>query len=180
MPGFAQQTLDYRARNSNSVTVLLGDAPIGFAQSSSHSMDFGAEQLYGIGTAKPQEVQQLRISPQISLDSFALTDSGITVLGYPQNIATVLANNAFNLHITDGITGDTLFTYVGCVASSFAENISANQPVTDTISFLALDVLGPDGQSLLDGNNAYQIPGAQSANINSLGVSASVSASVNI
>lgn len=176
MPAFNQQQLNYRARNANSVTILVGDQAIGFAQTASHSFDFGAEQLYGVGSSLPQEVQQLRVSPQINVDTFALTDNGLALLGYPSNIASVLANNAFNLHVVDGMTGDSLFTYVGCVASNFSENIPANQPVSDTITFLALDVLDSTGQSILNAGNSYQIPGANSAGGSGLGLTVSASA----
>lgn len=177
MPAFNQTQLKNRARNANSVTVMIGDQPIGFAQTASHTFDLGAEQLYGVGTAMPQEAQQLRVSPQISLDAFALTQQGLSLLGYPSNIASILANNAFNLHIVDGITGDTLYTYVGCTASNFAENISANQPVSDTITFLALDVLDDSGQSILNVGNAFQVPStAQSPVGSGLGLSVTASA----
>lgn len=155
---------------------MIGDQPIGFAQTTGHGWDFGTEGMYGIGTAMPQEIQQLRVAPQFSLDSFALTDNGLALLGYPSNLASVLANNSFNMHVIDGVTGDSLFTYVGAVASNFNENIPANQPVTDTISFLALDVLDDTGQSILNVGNGYSFPGAQSANSNALGLTVSASA----
>lgn len=156
MPAFNQQQLSYKARNSNSVTILIGDQPIGFAQTASHTFDFGAEQLYGIGSAMPQEVQQLRVSPTITLDNFALTQQGLTSLGYPANLAVILSNNSFNFFVVDGQSGQALFTYVGCVASNFNENIPANRPITDAITFLAMDVLGSNGQSILNQGNAYQ------------------------
>lgn len=156
MPAFNQQQLAYKARNANSVTILIGDQPIGFAQTTSHTFDFGAEQLYGIGSAMPQEVQQLRVSPSITIDNFALTQNGLTALGYPSNLATVLANNSFNFFVVDGPSGQALFTYVGCVASNFNENIPANRPITDAVTFLAMDVLSSNGQSLLNQGNAYQ------------------------
>lgn len=178
MPAFNQQQLNYRARNANTVTIMLGDQPIGFAQTTSHNFDFGTEQLYGVGSALPQEVQQLRISPQFNIDSFALTDTGLTLLGYPSNLASVLANNSFNMHVVDGATGESLYTYVGAVASNFSENIPANQPITDTVAFMALDVLDDTGQSILNVGNAYQVPGNQNAGGNGLGLTVGASITV--
>lgn len=159
MPAFKQSALQYRARNANSVTVMVGDQVVGFAQTTSHSFDFGTQGLYGIGSAQPQEIQQLRVAPQITLDSLALTNAGKQILGESATLSSILANNQFNMHVVDGATGDSLYTYVGCVASNFSENIPQNQPITDTITFLALDVLDQTGQSILNVGSAYQIPG---------------------
>jgi hypothetical protein len=159
MPSFQQSTLAYRARNANSVTILIGDQPIGFGQTLAHTFDFGTEGIYGIGTAMPQEIQQLRVAPQITIDSFALTQKGLQVLGYPINLASILSNTQFNIFVTDGTTQQPLFTYVGCVASNFNENIPANRPITDAITFLAMNVLDSTGQSILDSptTNALQV-----------------------
>lgn len=158
MPAFNQQALNYRARNANKVTVLIGDQPIGFAQTVSHTFDFGTQQLYGVGNSLPQEVQQLRVAPQITLDAFSLTQNGLNVLGYPSNIALILAANEFNFFIKDGITNTMLMIYVGSVCSNFNENIPANQPITDALTFLCADVLGPDGTSILSMADAYTFP----------------------
>jgi len=142
------------------VTVLIGDQAIGFAQTTSHTFDFGTEGIYGIGTSLPQEIQQLRVAPQITIDSFSLTQKGLQTLGYPINLASILANTQFNLFVVDGQTQQPLFTYVGCVASNFNENIPANRPITDAVTFLAMDVLDSTGQSILNSptTNAYQVP----------------------
>jgi hypothetical protein len=171
MPAFNQKQLNNRARNANSVTIMLGDLVIGFAQTASHSIDYGTEGLYGVGTAMPQEIQQLRISPQVSIDFFALTQAGLTALGQPNNLASVLANNSFNFHVTDGATGASLYTYVGAVAGNFSENIPANQPIADSVTFLALDVLDPSGQSICNVGSAFQVPSAISPTAGGLGVS---------
>lgn len=158
MPAFNQQSLNYRARSANKVTVLIGDQPLGFAQTVSHAYDFGTQQLYGVGSSMPQEIQQLRVSPQITIDAFSLTQQGLSVLGYPSNLSTILAANEFNFTIRDGITNTTLFTYVGGVASSFHESIPTNQMITDALTFLCADVLGPDGTSILQMSDAYTFP----------------------
>ena len=174
MPAFNQQQNTYRVRNANSVTVLIGDEPIGFAQAVSHTFDFGTEGLYGVGSSLPQEIQQLRSAPQITIDSFALTNYGLDVLGQPTNLAYVLANNNFNFCVVDGTTGQAIYTYVGGVAQNFSENIPANQPITDAISFLCMDVLGDTGQSILNAGNVFQSPSVQGTmGGNGLGVSIS-------
>ena len=171
MPAFNQTQLSYKARNANSVTILIGDQAIGFAQTTSHTFDFGAEQLYGIGSAMPQEVQQLRVSPTITIDNFALTTNGLNALGYPINLSSILANNSFNFFVVDGQSGQALFTYVGCVASNFNENIPSNRPITDAITFLAMDVLNSNGQSILNQGNAYQVATQVQPGVGNLGFS---------
>jgi hypothetical protein len=158
MPSFNQQALQYRARNANKVTVLIGDQPIGFAQTVSHTFDFGTTPLYGVGNRMPQEIQQLRTAPQITIDAFSLTQQGLNVLGYPSEFSSILAENEFNFAIKDGITGNILKTYVGGVCSNFNQNIPANSMVTDAITFLCADVLGPNGTSILTEPDAYSFP----------------------
>lgn len=161
MPGFNQQQLNYSAQNANSVMVLIGTLSVAFAQTVSHSFDFGTEGFYGVGSAMPQEIQQLRVSPQITIDSFALTAAGEDALSDGTTLAALIANNSFNFFIVDN-DGNTLFTYVGGVASNFNQNIPANQPITDAITFLCMDVLGVSGLSLLNtGGNAYSVASSQ-------------------
>lgn len=176
MPGFNSTTQALNVRNGNTVEVILGDVAIFFAQTTGHQVAMGAEQLYGIGSAMPQEIQQLRMSPAFSIDTFSLTAAGQALLQNGQNLAYILAGNQFNMIVYDGATGQALFTYVGAKAGNFGENISANAPVRDSYSFLALDVTDIDGNSIMnDGNNALQLPsaGALGAGLsNSLGLSA--------
>lgn len=160
MPGFNPQVLAYRARNANSVVISVGDQPIAFAQTTTHRMPFGTEGLYGVGSAKPQEIQQLKVSPEITLDQFALTSVGNNIIQNGTSFASIIANNQFNISVIDGIANITLFTYVGSVAQNFDETIAANRPITDAIAFLSLDVLDNTGQSIMNGPNAYQIPSA--------------------
>lgn len=158
MPSFNQQQLAYKARNANTVALVIGDQTIAFCQSVSHSYDMGTEFLHGIGSAKPQEIQQLKVQPQITVNNINLTTTGERLTqGNTTVLAAIIANNQFNLFIVDGATNVAIFTYIGCVADGFSENISANQPITDDITFKAMDVLGPDGQSLLTGPNALTI-----------------------
>lgn len=158
MPAFNQQNLNYRARSANKVTVLIGDQPIAFAQTISHTFDLGTQGLYGVGSRMPQEIQQLRAAPQITVDTFDLTQNGMQVLGYPSDLSLILADTEFNFYIKDGITGSMLFTYVGGVATNFNQNIPANQIITDAMTFLCADVLGPDGKSIVAASDAYTFP----------------------
>ena len=145
-------------RNGNTVAVLLGDQVVAFAQTTGHQIPMGAEQLFGIGSQKPQEIQQLRMSPAFTLDQFALTQNGIDLLQGGQNLSYLLAGKQYDMVVFDGLSNQAIYTYVGCKAGNFAENIPANAPVRDTLSFLALDVLDPLGVSIMDdGNNAIQV-----------------------
>lgn len=176
MPGFNQQQTANNARNGNTVAVVLGDQIIAFAQTVGHQLPFGTEQLYGIGSSKPQEIQQLRMSPQFSLDAFALTDAGQKVLQNGVNLSYILAGNQFTMHVQDGLTNTVMFSYVGAKCQNFSESIPANAPIRDSYSFLAMDVLDPDGNSVMDtGENAIDIAAAGvsiAANVigNNLGV----------
>ena len=176
MPGFSSQTQSLSVRNGNTVEVILGEQTIAFAQTTGHQISMGGEQLYGIGSAKPQEIQQLRMSPAFSLDSFALTAAGQSLLQAGQNIAYLLAGKQYDMIVYDGLNNVAVFTYVGAKCQNFSENIPANAPVRDTLSFLAMDVIDPNGDSILDdGNNALQVnsSGVGAAGVgNSLGLSA--------
>ena len=180
MPGFAPTTQALSVRNGNSVAIVLGDQIIAFAQTAGHQLPFGTEQLYGIGSSKPQEIQQLRMSPQFSLDSFALTASGEQLLQGGVNLGYILAGSQFTMHVQDGLANPptVLYTYVGAKCQNFSESIPANAPVRDSYSFLALDVLDANGNSIMDdGNNAIQVASSAvsiAANIvgNNLGVTA--------
>jgi len=153
MPGFNQQTLAYKVQSGNSVVVMIGDIPVAFAQTSTQTVDFGTESLYGIGSAKPQEIQQLKFAPTISVDAFVLTSQGIAALSYPANLMSVLANNSFDLHVMDR-TGTPMVSFISCVAANFNQNVPANAVITETINFQAMDVLDSTGQSILNGNFA--------------------------
>lgn len=149
---------------------MIGDDPIAFAQTSGHQIAMGGEQLYGIGSQKPQEIQQLRMSPAFSLDSFALTAAGQTLLQQGQNLSYLLAGKQYSMHVIDGITNTVIYSYVGAKCQNFAENVPANAPVRDTYSFLALDVLDPDGNSIMDdGNNAIAINSSGVSLLSSVG-----------
>ena len=170
MPSFGAQQLNYAVQNANSVVVMIGDVPIAFAQTSAQNIDFGTESLYGIGTAKPQEIQQLKFAPTISVDSFVLTNRGVTILSYPSNLLQVLTNNQFNLHLMDA-TGTTLLSFVGCVATGYNQNVPVNAIITQTINFQALDVLDSTGVSILNGTFALNtIAGLIGAAVNTLGL----------
>jgi hypothetical protein len=155
MPGFNQKQLAYGVRNGNMVTIMLGDIVVGFGQTSSASNDWGTEGLYGIGSEKPQEIQQLRISPTVSIDSFQLSEAGIAIMGYPSSMLEVLSNNNFDFHVMNE-KALPILTYAGAVAQNFNLNIPANQPITESVSFLALDILNAAGVSILNSNSAIQ------------------------
>lgn len=155
MASFNAQQLSYKVQSGNSVVIMIGDQVVAFAQTSDQAVDFGTESLYGIGTAKPQEIQQLRFSPNITITAFVLTSQGIVALSYPSNLLSVLANNSFDLHVIDA-SGTPILTYIGCVANGFSQNVPVNAIVTENITFQAMDVLDSTGQSILNGNFALQ------------------------
>lgn len=157
MPGYNQQQTNNKARNANSVVVLIGDQPVMFAQTVSHTFGYMTEGMYGVGTAKPQEIQQLKVAPEITIDSYALTEFGAQSTQNGQFLPALLSNNKFNICIVDGLTNTALLTYIGCTASDYSETIGANRPVSDTTRFLAMDVLDNTGVSILNGPNALQV-----------------------
>ena len=169
MPSFNAQTLNYAVRNANAVVVMIGDMELGFGQTSTLSDSMGAEQLYGIGSAKPMEIQQLKFSPSLTLDYLELSDSGLAFLGYPSTLAGVLADNEFNISVNDA-KGLPIYQFVGCVASDYNSNISANQPITSSISFLAMDILDPLGVSILNSNSALNVATTLAGALNIAGI----------
>lgn len=163
MPGFNQQQLNYKVRNANSVVMLLGDQEIAFGQTATLTSELGTEGMYGIGSAKPQEIQQLKFAPSITLDFFALTEEGIAYLGYPATLGDVIAGNQFNFFVMNA-SGLAIQTYVGATASNYNTNYPANQPVTESITFLAMDILDRYGQSILTSNSAMLVSTGLSGN----------------
>lgn len=153
MPGYNQQQLLYKVQNANACSIMIGDQLIGFGQTVAPNMDFGTEALYGIGTPKPQEIQQLRFTNTITLDKYRLTAEGNAFFGTNQPLWTLLTNNAFNFFLLD-TDGTAFLSYVQAVAQTNNMNIATNQPITEGMSFLALDVLDPNGVSVLNSNAA--------------------------
>jgi len=140
---------------------MLGDTIIAFAQTVGHQLPLGTEGLYGIGNSKPQEIQQLRMSPAFTLDSFELTDAGLTLLASNQRLEYLLAGKSYDMYVLDGNQNTILFAYVGAKAQNFAQNIPTNAPIRNSYSFLAMDVLDADGNSIMDtGDNALSIASA--------------------
>ena len=172
MPSFNQQQLNYKVANSNAVLVMMGDIPVAFAQTSSQGIDFGTESLYGIGSAKPQEIQQLKFSPTISIDSFVLTNQGVVALSYPTTLVSILANNSFSINLmsSDGLP---LLVFVGCVAVNYNQNVPTNSIISETLTFNAMDVLDNTGQSILNSNSiqtALATLAAAGIGLNTLGL----------
>lgn len=152
MPGYNPTQLLYKVQNANACSIQIGEQLIGFGQTASTGIDMGGEGLYGIGNQKPQEIQQLKFTLNFTLDRFKLTAEGSAFFG-STDLNLILANNSFNIFLLD-TDGSAFLSYVGAVSTSTNVNIAANQPLTEGTSFLALDVLDPDGVSVLNGNSA--------------------------
>ena len=169
MPSFKQQTLNNRVRNANTVLILVGDQEIGFGQTSTFDTNFGTMTLYGIGSAKPQDIQQLKFAPRVTLDNYQLSDTGISILGYPSTMMEVLANNSFNIYMMNS-QGAPLITYVGAVAENITTTAAANQPITEAQAFQCMDVLDPTGVSILNSNSALMVAQIVAGALNIAGV----------
>lgn len=152
MPAYNQQQLLYKVQNANACSILLGDVIIGFGQTMAPNMDFGAEGLYGIGSAKPQEIQQLKFTNTITLDKYRLTKEGRAYFGVTVPLWALLANNYFDFFLLDE-NSEAFMAYVGAVAQTNNTNIAANTPLTEGMSFIALDVLDGNGVSVLNSNS---------------------------
>jgi len=165
MPGFNATALNYKVRNGNAVVIMVGDQLIGFGQSSTNGVDFGADPLYGIGSSLPGEIQQLKILPSVSMSALQLTTAGLAALGQPTTWLEVIANTQMDFHIVDG-DGTTLLTYKSATCGSYSSDISANQPITEQTSWNALDVLDTNGSSVLASNSAANLNAAGSLTAN--------------
>lgn len=181
MPGFNPQNVANKVQTGNSVLLQIGQQVVFFAQTVGHSIPMGGEHFFGIGSSKPQEIQQLRMSPQVTLDSFELTENGQTLLQGGVNFDYLLAGNQFNITVLDGATGNPLFIYVGAKCGTFSSSIPTNAPIRSNYTFLALDVIDMDGNSLMDtGDNALEISGNVAGSPPSgLGVGFNANVSVN-
>ncbi len=169
---FNANELKYSVRNANSCMIMIGDQPVGFGQSSSWDFGIETQPLFQIGSIKPQDIQQLKVTPSINIDMLMLTATGMKLAGYPQDISYYIMNNSFNIAVLDAPsatnngsltnTGNQitsiLYLFVNCTASSFNFSIPANQVVSETLSFYAEDVFDSTGKnSLLSSNSAYQL-----------------------
>jgi hypothetical protein len=162
MPGYNQQQLLYKVQNANACSIMIGEQLIGFGQTAATGIDMGGEGLYGIGSAKPQEIQQLKFTNNFTLDKFRLTAEGLAFFGETVQLQTILAYNAFDFFLLD-TDGTAFLSYVGAVCTTTNLNIAANQPLTEGISFLALDVLDSSGVSVLNSNSAELVNALASA-----------------
>lgn len=153
MPSYNQQQLAYKVQNANACSIMMGEQLIGFGQTAATGIDMGGEGLYGIGSAKPQEIQQLKFTNTFTLDKFRLTAEGLAFFGETVQLQTLLAYNSFNFFLLD-TDGTAFLSYVGAVCTTTNVNITVNQPLTEGLSFLALDVLDADGNSVLNSNSA--------------------------
>jgi hypothetical protein len=151
--------LNYRVLNGNAVALLVGDQVIGFGQTSSQSIDFGSDNIFGIGSAKIGEVQQQRLVPTITLDRMALTAEGVSFFGESTPWASILANTQLDIHVISN-AGVPVFTFVSCTCSSFSQSVPANAAVTQQTSFVSLDVLDSNGNSILNSNSAINLSAA--------------------
>ena len=150
---YNQQQLNYKVLNGNACALLVGDQVIGFGQTSTQTIDFGTEVLWGIGSAKVGEIQQQKLLPSITLDQFALTANGVSFFGESTPWASILANTQLNITVADG-NGNIIFTFVNCTASSFSQTLPANAVVTQATTFQAMDVTDSNGNSILNSNSA--------------------------
>ena len=165
MPSYNQQQLLYKVRTGNQCAILVGEQLIGFGQTVAPNQDFGTEALYGIGSPKPQEIQQLKFSQTITLDKYRLTAEGEQFFGETAPLWTLLCNNSFDIFLLDE-NGTAFLSYVGAVAQTNNLNIASNQPLTEGLSFFAMDVLDENGVSVLNGSAA--------ANFNTLAPAAGI------
>lgn len=156
MPGFNAQQINPKVLTSNAVVIMVGDQEVAFGQTSSLSVGYGTEGFYGVGTAKPQEIQQLRASFSVTLAQFALSNEGLAFFNYPSTLGTILSNNQFNITVM-GSNHIPVWTFAGCTAGDYSFNSPANSPITEDITFLAMDCLNPLGISILQGNFALNV-----------------------
>lgn len=157
MPGFNAQAIVAKIRTGNGVAILVGDTPVGFGQTSTNTLAFAMERFFGIGSKKIQEQQQLRYEPSITLDAFQLTQKGLTFFGYNSTWLEVLVNTELNLALVDNL-GNVILTFVACTAENYTSTVPANQPVTEATTFGAMDILDPNGVSILnDGTDALLV-----------------------
>ncbi len=158
MPGsFNAQTNKYNVLNSNNVAIYIGTVPIAFGASLAVQTAFGARALFGVGSLRPQEIQQLQVLPALTLDTMVLSSGGLQTLGYPSSLLAVLANNKLAITVVDN-TGVPLFNYIDCTADNNSIQIAQNSPIAENVSFLARDVLDGNGVSLLGPASLVYVP----------------------
>ena len=157
MSSFNAQAIVNKIRTGNGVVILVGNTPVGYGQTSTQTLAFNLERFFGIGSKKVQEQQQLRYEPSITLDTFQLTNTGLTYFGYNTTWLDILVNTQLNLAIV-GEGKTPILVFVSCTAQDYTSTIPANQPITEATTFAAMDIWDASGTSILnDGASALLV-----------------------
>ena len=155
---FDGNVLNYSVQNSNSVTILLGATPIAFGQSVEWGISFGLIPIKGIGSAKPQELLQDNLTAIVTVDSLVMVPSLLYPNASPSANASVLGSGTQTINIV--MTGNSpldLAYFTDCTCDQFLFSVRTNQPLTQRMTFFAMDVLDEFGISILQGDTLLRL-----------------------
>lgn len=155
MSSFAGKNLNYNVQSGNDAAVFIGDVRIAFGQDLTMNTSYGTQALRGIGSAMIQEIQQLIVTPSITLSNLYLSKRGTQQLGLQYELASVLGGNQFTIALHDS-DGNQIRQYLGCVCDTDNLNAPVNAVFSESVTFMAKDVLDANGVSLFTSNSFGQ------------------------
>ncbi len=119
--------------------------PIGRAQSLAGRRDFGVEQVYEIGSMKPQEFVPLRYSGSITLNRYLIREEDLVGLLKATQTPFSLSNEGkillqsvrgLSVEVRDQYTGKIIRKYRNCVVSACDEDFRAGAIRGETMTLL--------------------------------------------
>lgn len=123
--------------NGNNVQLRIDGKIVGEGVTSvSANDDFGATELYGIGSPDPIEIQDTQHRYAITLASYFMAEDSISAAGFTSQ-SELLATGRLEILVLHE-TGVPLEHYTGCKRASKGRGYNANQPSNENVTFKAL------------------------------------------
>lgn len=131
----------YTAETGASVIIKMDGKQIGYAAGLSAQEDYGAEQVYVVGSIMPQENVNNRFSVRLNLDNVMMRLDELIQNGVIKIAEDVLNRADFNVEVIDLASGATKVVFAGCALASRNHNIRANQISNGSMGLIALDTV---------------------------------------
>ncbi|MBI4869227.1 MAG: hypothetical protein HY816_19985 [Candidatus Wallbacteria bacterium] len=123
--------------NGNNVQLRIDGKVVGEGVTAVNANDdFGATELYGLGSADPIEIQDTQHRYSVTLASYFMPDDKLSDAGFA-SVSEVIATGRMEILVLHE-TGIALEHYIGCKRASKGRGYNANQPSNENVTFKAL------------------------------------------
>lgn len=123
--------------NGNNVQLRIDGKVVGEGVTAVNaSDDFGATELYGLGSPDPIEIQDTQHRYAITLASYFMHDNMLSEAGFASQ-SEVIATGRMEILVLHE-TGIVMEHYIGCKRASKSRGYQANQPSNENVTFKAL------------------------------------------